>query len=437
MLADNRCVLNFLTGGQCFGYDNVVVTGPGGQRSHVERRINETEAAVVRRIFELSAAGYGYSRITKTLNAEKAPSPTPQQGRPVAWSPTSVKSVLERPAYRGEIVWNRTKKRDQWGQRRHIERAAGDWLKRSAPELRIVADDLWRAVHGRLTEVRKKLDVTAGGRFGGRRARDVDSKYLLSGHARCSTCGGSLGKVRQRTEGERTTHVYGCLSYNKRGPHVCGNKLVVQMERTDAAVLSAMVGQVLRPAVVDAVVEGVLEALRPANHEREAKRLRTDLRAVEAELERLAAAVAQGGPLTTLLRGIQERQTGREEMMQRLARLEAAQAPIDSGAIERKIRAKLAEWQILLTGDIASARQFMREALTAPLAFEPDGKQYKFSGEVAVGRAISGVAGLSHFVASPGGLHTYGSSRTRRCEHRLNWTAASRSTARARSTCRY
>ena len=71
-------------------------------------------------------------------------------------------------------------------------------------------------------------------------------------------------------EGERTTHFYECLSYNKRGPHVCGNKLVVQMERTDAAVLSAMVGQVLRPAVVDAVVEGVLEALRPANHEREA-----------------------------------------------------------------------------------------------------------------------------------------------------------------------
>ncbi len=43
-----------VTGGRVFGYDNVEILGPDGQRSHVERRINEAEAAVVRRIFELS-----------------------------------------------------------------------------------------------------------------------------------------------------------------------------------------------------------------------------------------------------------------------------------------------------------------------------------------------------------------------------------------------
>jgi DNA invertase Pin-like site-specific DNA recombinase len=44
-----------VTGGRVFGYDNVEIVGGDGRRSHVERRINEPEAAVVRRIFELCA----------------------------------------------------------------------------------------------------------------------------------------------------------------------------------------------------------------------------------------------------------------------------------------------------------------------------------------------------------------------------------------------
>src|SRR4051794_25251467 len=42
----------YVTGGRVFGYDNIEVLGPSGDRAHVTRRINEDEAAVVRRIFE-------------------------------------------------------------------------------------------------------------------------------------------------------------------------------------------------------------------------------------------------------------------------------------------------------------------------------------------------------------------------------------------------
>src|SRR5688572_5783723 len=57
-----------VTGGQPFGYTNRPVLDASGRRSHVERDINPTEASVVRRIFELCANGYGYTRIAKTLN---------------------------------------------------------------------------------------------------------------------------------------------------------------------------------------------------------------------------------------------------------------------------------------------------------------------------------------------------------------------------------
>ena len=58
-------------GGSCFGYDNVAVFDGSGRRSHVERRVNESEAAIVRRIFDLCAGGAGYTRIAKLLNEER------------------------------------------------------------------------------------------------------------------------------------------------------------------------------------------------------------------------------------------------------------------------------------------------------------------------------------------------------------------------------
>src|SRR4051812_5867065 len=71
-----------VTGGRVFGYDNVEVRGADGKRSHVERRINEAEASVVREIFQYCADGCGYVRIARTLNDAHASTPAAQQGRP-------------------------------------------------------------------------------------------------------------------------------------------------------------------------------------------------------------------------------------------------------------------------------------------------------------------------------------------------------------------
>ena len=127
-----------VTGGAVFGYRNREVVGTNGRRSHVERRIDDTQATVVRRIFDLCAKGHGKVAIAKRLNAEAAPSPRAQQGRPNAWAPSSVRAVLYRELYRGEIVWNRTKKRDTWGVKRQQRRPESEWLRVPAPELRIV-----------------------------------------------------------------------------------------------------------------------------------------------------------------------------------------------------------------------------------------------------------------------------------------------------------
>lgn len=60
---------------------------------------------------------------------------------------SSVREVLLRPLYRGQIVWDRTRKRDRWGLSRRADKPAGDWLHIDAPDLPIVSDELWAKAH--------------------------------------------------------------------------------------------------------------------------------------------------------------------------------------------------------------------------------------------------------------------------------------------------
>jgi hypothetical protein len=139
-----------VTGGRVFGSDNFEMLDVKGERSHVERRINEVEAVVVRRICEMCAAGAGLTRITKALDEDGVPALRPQQCRAVGWAHTSVRAVLLRALYRGVIVWNQTRKRDRWGQHHQHARPEADWLRVPAPHLQVVSGALWTAAHNQL-----------------------------------------------------------------------------------------------------------------------------------------------------------------------------------------------------------------------------------------------------------------------------------------------
>jgi DNA invertase Pin-like site-specific DNA recombinase len=133
-----------VTGGKVFGYDNVEVAGDGAdgtrRRLHVVRVINGEQADVVRRIFHLCATGLGLTRIAKTLNEEGVRPPRGMHG----WAASAIREILYRPTYRGEIVWNKIRKRDQWGVKKYLARPEADWLRLLAPELRIVSDECGR-----------------------------------------------------------------------------------------------------------------------------------------------------------------------------------------------------------------------------------------------------------------------------------------------------
>jgi site-specific DNA recombinase len=393
-----------VTGGRVFGYDNFdVFETVSGKRSHVERRSNEAEAAIVRRIIELCAAGTGYTRIAKLLNAERAPAPRPQQGRPAGWAPTTVNEILHRTLYRGEVTWNRTRKRNRWGQHAQSARPADEWLRLDVPDLRIVSDELWQAAHHRLAGVRAHLAKVTGGRFG-TRARDIESPYLLSGFARCTVCGGGL-TVMSRSHGRHRASFYGCLAHHKRGSSVCGNGLVLPIDCVDEAVLGTIAGDVLRPAVVMAILEGVLERMSPRTIARDVDELWTEAATIDREITRLTNAIATGGELAPLLEALKVRQSRRDELAAALTARESFDLRrFDRKALEAKVHEHVDRWRALLTKRVEDGRQLLREVLSGPLRFTPQRKTYRFEGDAAIGRMLAGVAGIATFLASPTGF---------------------------------
>ena len=378
-----------VTGGRGFGYDNVEILGADGRRSHVERRINEAEAAVIRRIFEMCKAGAGLTVITKTLNAEGVPTPRAQQGRPTGWVASSVRAVLNRPLYRGEIVWNQTKKRNSWGQKQYADRPESEWLHVAAPDLRIVSDDLWEAAHAQASERRTKYNS-------GDRSHRF-SPYLLSGFARCALCDGGFAS-QTREHGNHRARFYGCTSYWERGPRICANGLVGRMEAIDAEVLDTLKDDILRPSVIEQAIALALEELGPERDQAQRAKLAAEIAAIEAQCREFTAAITAGGHLDVLighvdrLRGLQER---RKALQARVSARPPIAAPRHNEGLEARLREKLADWRGLLTRDVASGREVLRTLLVGPLRFtpvdEPKRRGYRFTGAIALDRLIGGV----------------------------------------------
>jgi site-specific DNA recombinase len=114
-------------GGRRFGYDNIRREG------HVVLVINESEARVVVLIFTRYGEGAGFRTIARELNAERLPCPRPSKGGPAGWSPITIRDILKRRIFIGEMV-------SRWG---------NEVIRVERPELRIVPQPLWDAVQRR------------------------------------------------------------------------------------------------------------------------------------------------------------------------------------------------------------------------------------------------------------------------------------------------
>jgi hypothetical protein len=85
-------------------------------------------------------------------------------------------------------VWNKTRKRDQWGVKHQQPRPKRDWLRVDVPGLAIVDEALWAAAHAAMSQQRTRFGRDRRFRSPGRLSGGdgVDTRYLLTGLLQCS-----------------------------------------------------------------------------------------------------------------------------------------------------------------------------------------------------------------------------------------------------------
>src|SRR5262245_920790 len=360
----------YVPGGVVYGYTNfeVLSTEQGSdgrpKRLHVLRRINPEQAVVVQRIFELYASGLGITRIAKLLNAEHVPPPRRDRSRH-GWAPTAIREILHRELYRGVAIWNRTQKVVRGGTRRQRRRPETDWLRLSAPDLRIISDDLWDQVRARMAKHGERLPRIASGRLVGRpTALDGESPYLLTGFTRCA-CGGAIGGTTQLhgsgvASARRRVTFYGCTPHRKRGPEVCANDIVLRQDLVDPLVLGA-IRDALDPRVIERTVDLAFEQLQTDKAPEEARRreVERELAAVEQRIQRGLDALLDGtGPLEELqtrLRAEKARKQSLTEERERL-RSQATVSSLDAARLKRDLAQRVQDLVGFLSRHTAQAR---------------------------------------------------------------------------------
>ncbi len=389
-----------VAGGRCFGYQNVAMKGdrpaaPGEKHDYVLRRVTEDEAEIVRGIFRAYAAEVGMVRIAKALNGDpqqadvsrtyfggrKVP---PPRGRADGWSATLIREMLWRPLYRGEVVWGRVTHVDRDGRAGvPVKRDEREWLRVPAEDLRIIAPALWAEVHDR-------LKVQAGiflrdhrGKLWGRPDRRKEGRYLLSGLAKCSECGGRISVLGG------VPRVYGCPTAGWKG--TCGNRLTTRVEPADTAVLAALEREALTPAVFARAVEHAVRQVREdlAREPNRIEAVERERATLGRKIERLVAAIGDGRGPRSLVAEIEKAEARVAEMEAELLRLTAgpALAACDLARLEAEAAAHLRRFAALLKGEVPLARQLLKKLFVDRLTFTPvacgKGKRtYAFSGEL-------------------------------------------------------
>jgi site-specific DNA recombinase len=289
-------------GGLCYGYR--IMPSEDGERGR--RTIDETEAAVVRRIFTDFAGGKSPRRIAADLNRESMAGPG---GR--LWGDTTIRGhalratgVLRNELYVGRLVWNRLRYSKDPATGRRVSRInpPENWIVRHVPDLRILDDDLWDRVQARLGSIRNSARVT--------KARATKfwtyrrPKHLLTGKAFCGVCGGSAAPVGK--------DYMACSAARRQG--TCSNRASIRRGEVEKWIIRALRDQLMAPDLVAEFVRAFNDesnrSLRDRDRRREALQLEQKdlMRRIDTLLEAFASGALKGANVQAKLEALETRQ---------------------------------------------------------------------------------------------------------------------------------
>ena len=313
-----------------------------GHKIKKRLELDPTEAEVVREIYELHLHGcdrrgpLGVQAIAAHLNGRGTRNR--QGGR---FSHKFVHEVLRRETYTGCHYFNQVDSRS----RKVKDRS--EWIPIKVPS---VIDTATRE-HVRASLAERNPRKTP--------PRIVSGPTLLTGLARCATCGGGM---TLRTGKSGRYRYYVCASRAHQGPTACRGRSI-PMDRLDGLVTSHFCGRVLEPHRLKTILSELgkqVASRNDAGHQR-LSALRRELRGIEVAQGRLLDAVEQGlvrADSTSFRARYNENEARQEELIRQIAALDRElKAPLRQHLDDRK----LAEFASALRSRIESGDTALRK----------------------------------------------------------------------------
>lgn len=264
--------------------------------------IEPAEAAVVRMIFDMYRAGNGVRAIAHEFNRRAI------GYRGGKFTSTRVHEILTREAYAGTHYFNRK----EWRTGKRKER--GEWIAFETPV--IIEPHAFQAVQRNL-EARRPTRQPP---------RVINGPTLLTGIAKCATCGG--GMTLRTGKGGRYRY-YACNNSMNKGKSACRGRSI-PMTDLDTLVLGEVEQKILAPERLEILLSALIARAKTRGHDDAAKaqQLRKALAVTEGKIERLYGALAEGTVKDTDLfrKSLARVEAEREEALRLIGSLEQQRA---------------------------------------------------------------------------------------------------------------
>lgn len=272
--------------------------------------INEEEARVVRRIFDLYANHQmGIRRISQTLYDEGF---TSRKGN--AFNVLTIRHILCNPKYKGWYCANKSQTVD-YRSKRKVFLEESEWVMYPDSSIpAIVSEELWDRANALYKRRSQQMMAHQS-------AAEFHNRYPYSGKIICEEHGTSFHRqVLKSAKGEK--EVWQCRVYRNRGRAACS---APQLRTTELDQIMAQIFDQLaqnKQAIVDAVVKVIQSVPEEHDYGRDALRIEEDLSAINAKKDRLLEmSMAEAISIEEFKRrndGFNEQMKGLEERLELL-----------------------------------------------------------------------------------------------------------------------
>jgi DNA invertase Pin-like site-specific DNA recombinase len=237
--------------------------------------INEGEAQVVRRIFDLYANQHmGIRRISQTLYDEGF---TSRKGN--AFNVLTIRHILTNPKYKGWYCANKSQTVD-YRTKRKILLDESEWIMYPDPSVpAIVSEELWDRANALYRQRSQQM-------MSHQSAAEFHNRYAYSGKIICEEHGTSYHRQVIKSA-KRETEVWQCKVYRDRGRAGCS---APQLRTTELDVIMAQIFDQLaqnRQPIIDAVMKVIESVPSEKDYHQQGQKLEKEIAALGDKKDRL------------------------------------------------------------------------------------------------------------------------------------------------------